>query len=1078
MNNITFIRAGAGSGKTYHVTGLIEEELRSRRLEPAGLVATTFTKKAATELRERLQARLCGAGMVAEAERMDEALLGTVHSIAARILERFAFEAGISPRLEVLAEDRSARLLAQAIDSVSDLDEVEALHALGDRLAQVDDQTGSHAWIEQVRAIIEAARSNDIRAEGLAACAEESCAEFFQFFPPPTADDLSRLMAEAIDRVEFRLAALPEPSKITQGYRDRMRRLRSQIAEQRIIWKDWSALIDPENRPGKKDGALDQIGDVLAVGGRLLEHPQLQAEIQSYTRKVFALAARSLGRFQALKAELGQVDFVDLEALTHDLLRHHETVRDQLKDTLGLLVVDEFQDTSPLQLALFVELAKCARQVVWVGDVKQAIYGFRGSDPALVDTTVAELSKSGGLGKTLDTNYRSVPALVTLANGLFAPAFKDSLGLKPEDVELQADRPPLKATSPAVEIFHLDQGGARGAFTNKQVAGVLAEGVASLLSRKPTPTVLDPLTKSERALRPGDIGVLTRTNDRGAELVAALSQRGIAASLAGPGLLQTPEALLALACLRCLADHRDRLAIAEVIALRGSADTKDWLANRLHYLAKLNDQDADEWGCAGETADPRVVALRSAHEQLDWLSVVEALDLALELGEVLPTVTGWGPDTARAAQRRANVEMLRGMARHHEETTAGDHAPATIAGFLAWCAEQAEAEADTKAWGSGDAAVQVLTYHKAKGLEWPVVICAELDAEPRSRWFSVRVAGRADQSMTLAAPLVGRRIVFWANPFGPKSARNPLLDRMAVHPAGQSELRRSQDEDLRLLYVGITRARDRLILAQKAVEPKTKKKDAEMRPRWLDVLKVSLPAPATTQWEVAGHPELAVASLVFAPPQNAPVAARDIAHWFPLSLPQTAKLPARITPSSELAMATARAVDTATFGQRLEVRGKVDDAVLGDALHAILAAELQHPAHADAERLAARVLGQYGLMEAIDAKAAAAMARRFREEVEQRFKPHSVLVECPFHYRRPNGQLVNGFLDLLLETDRGWVVVDHKSYRGPRADWTSHALGHSGQLAAYAQALAATGRQCAGTWIHFATGGGLVKVES
>ena len=119
MNHITFIRAGAGSGKTYHVTELIEQELRAKRLEPAGLVATSFTTKAAEELRQRLQARLYGAGLVTEAERMGEALLGTVHSIAAQLLERFAFEAGISPRLKVIAEEESARLLAQAVDAAA-----------------------------------------------------------------------------------------------------------------------------------------------------------------------------------------------------------------------------------------------------------------------------------------------------------------------------------------------------------------------------------------------------------------------------------------------------------------------------------------------------------------------------------------------------------------------------------------------------------------------------------------------------------------------------------------------------------------------------------------------------------------------------------------------------------------------------------------------------------------------------------------------------------------------------------------------------------------------------------------------
>ncbi len=86
-------------------------------------------------------------------------------------------------------------------------------------------------------------------------------------------------------------------------------------------------------------------------------------------------------------------------------------------------------------------------------------------------------------------------------------------------------------------------------------------------------------------------------------------------------------------------------------------------------------------------------------------------------------------------------------------------------------------------------------------------------------------------------------------------------------------------------------------------------------------------------------------------------------------------------------------------------------------------------------------------------------------------------MECPFHYRRSNGQLVSGFMDLLLETAAGWVVIDHKSFPGRRADWAAKALKYSGQLAAYAPALAATGRRCVGTWIHFAVGGGLLRLD-
>ena len=1076
MNNITFIRAGAGSGKTYQVTELIEQELRAKRLEPAGLVATTFTTKAAEELRQRLQSRLYGADLVVEAERMGEALLGTVHSIAAQLLERFAFEAGISPRLKVIAEEESARLLAQAVDAESKFEEVVALQALGDRLAQVDYKTGSHLWPGQVNAIIEAARANDVSPEQLPGFAEESCREFLRCFGPATKDKLDSLLVEQIDQTEPGLKTLPKPVGKTTDYLEQMRKVREQIADERPVWKDWLPLFDPENGPGKRDGAAKLTTGVAAVASRLLEHPQLQADVREYSTRLFTIAQRSFAGFRHLKEERGMVDFGDLEALAYDLIRSNQVARDHLKRTISLLVVDEFQDTSPLQLALFLELARCARKVIWVGDVKQAIYGFRNSDPELVDATVTHLAQTGGLGKTLATNYRSVPALLDLTNELFSPAFKKSLGLARDAVVLQAHRSNLSVTGPAVELFHLHKGTIKGKFTNVGIAAALVDGVVSLLGRSPSVKVLDPATKTERNLRAGDIGILTRTNEHGKDLVQALAQRGIAASLSGSGLLATPEAMLALSCLRCLADPQDRLAITELIALKGDFEARNWLVRRLRYVGSKAEKQPDRWGLEGDSKDSRVIALHAAQPQLAWLSVAEALDLAFELGEVCQTVTAWGPDPARAAQRRANVEMLRVMAGQYEETSASSLAPATIAGFLHWCGEQEAAGEDKKAWAEGADAVQILTYHKAKGLEWPVVVCADLDTEPRPRWFSVRVVSEEGKPLSLAAPLANRRIAFWANPFGSKSKRNPLLDRMAEDPAGKRELEWSQNEDLRLLYVGVTRARDRLVLVQKAIDPKKAEKEEVAPAKWIDALGCPLPGPDATEWQVSESVRIPIISHLLSPPETMPLPSGTRGFWFPNPLPRTPKLPARIVPFAEPPRESAVAEEVIAFGQRLDVLGDPEDAVLGDALHAILAAELQHPDHPDALRLAERVLRGFGLDRNVKAQEAVRMARGFREEITRRFQPKSVLVECPFHYSQANGQLVTGFMDLVLETEAGWVVIDHKSYQGGKAEWRAKALTYSGQLAAYAPVMAATGRRCAGTWIHFATGGGLVLV--
>ena len=113
---IRFVSAGAGSGKTYALTQILSEELAAKRARPAGVIATTFTRKAAAELRERVRSHLIGEGEYAMANAMGQARIGTVNSVCGALLERFAFEAGLPTELRVLDEMRAKRLLGEAID--------------------------------------------------------------------------------------------------------------------------------------------------------------------------------------------------------------------------------------------------------------------------------------------------------------------------------------------------------------------------------------------------------------------------------------------------------------------------------------------------------------------------------------------------------------------------------------------------------------------------------------------------------------------------------------------------------------------------------------------------------------------------------------------------------------------------------------------------------------------------------------------------------------------------------------------------------------------------------------------------
>ena len=199
--------------------------------------------------------------------------------------------------------------------------------------------------------------------------------------------------------------------------------------------------------------------------------------------------------------------------------------------------------------------------------------------------------------------------------------------------------------------------------------------------------------------------------------------------------------------------------------------------------------------------------------------------------------------------------------------------------------------------------------------------------------------------------------------------------------------------------------------------------------------------------------------------------------WFPEREPLVERVRAVVSPSDAEPVEGAEVGEIVDLGVRVKIHGE-DMTVIGSGLHAVLAAELVNPDQPDAKERAQAVLEGYGADAYVSAEEALACARRFRAHVEERFRPSRVLAECPLVYPGEGGRVVTGWMDVLLETPEGWVIVDHKSSPRPRGEWVEEARAYSGQLRAYARALDAAGWPVAGCWIHFAVGGGMVQVSA
>ena len=285
---------------------------------------------------------------------------------------------------------------------------------------------------------------------------------------------------------------------------------------------------------------------------------------------------------------------------------------------------------------------------------------------------------------------------------------------------------------------------------------------------------------------------------------------------------------------------------------------------------------------------------------------------------------------------------------------------------------------------------------------------------------------------------------------------------------GRAATAAREAECRRLAYVGMTRARDTIVVAVPSRRPPAGAWIASFGSDHLLSAGDEHPLPEGERIPSA-FLDLTVADL--APPAPPPFAP----SWFAERAPTDSPLRERLAPSGEEPVAGAVAGEVVEVGPRVTVHGE-DMVKIGTALHAVIAMELVNPDRDDALDRAATLICTGAGAGAVAPADAIECARRLRRTLDARFRPRRVLVEHPVELVQDNGQVLRGWVDLLLETEAGWIVVDHKSSPRPRAEWRDEAVEHSGQLAAYARALRGAGLGFAGCWVHFPVGGGLVEV--
>jgi ATP-dependent exoDNAse (exonuclease V) beta subunit len=1042
--NIRFICAGAGSGKTYTLTQKLKELLSSGAVSPAGVIATTFTKLAAGELKEQVRSKLIESGQLPVANQMEQSLIGTVNSVCGEVLRRFAFEAGIPPDQRVLDESQGDILFYQAMElALADNKSlIRQMNATCHRL-QIINRQKQLIWRAEVKTIVNAARANNQSANEIRHLGHASADQLLAHFPAPTSRNLSDALLSALNHAIAGIDTDHDGTKKTRDYLSFITGARAALIYRRLTWPEWISLT--KKMPGTKSKSFAKPIEDIAMDYD--KHPQLHQDIRFFAEKAFEIAANSLDAYQLVKTQKGLIDFVDQEQLLYQLL-DHPTVEETMREELQLLMVDEFQDTSPIQLALFLKLSRLADQVIWVGDIKQSIYGFRGSDPTLMTAVVKRVIKEGNPPEILKKSWRSRPELVAYTNNLFVPAFSDTL--PPKQVALEPAREPL-SDEPAVELWRLF--GSRKALR----AQALAAGVRSLMDGGRT--IIDKESEKARPVTYSDIAILCRTHVNLGEIANALAEAKLPLRYNRPGLLSTPEGCLALACLRRLIDPLDTLATAEIHSLTTCQNPEGWVAERMNYLSE---PDAQSHSWLEENAEGPLAALKAQRSRLPFLTPLETLRVALDAGKVRESVYRWGPSLPRSQHRLNNLSALLRHAEDYMDQCAAQNEPATAAGLVLWLQALKKADDDTQASGGDENAIQLVTHHGAKGLEWPIVIAMDLDAKLKPRLWGLNVLA-SPEPVTLENPLAGRTLRYWPKFTGLQSSNIRMLEQIEESEVGLAAMEQEVAESKRLLYVSLTRPRDGLIITMDS------KNDAGP---WMNTLGAdwmlpngeshTLPdgvdIPSRALDLEADNPEIKL-------PEYNPT-------WLTSTAPRIDKLPLRLTPSSMTPLDSARIGEVIELGERLEINGEYEPAILGSALHAVIATTLL------GQNATERILQNHDIQDAISPETADECARRLLKTIADRFAPVSHYTEYPIHYTLETGQLVSGWIDLLLETDEGFILIDHKASPRARSDWDGIALSYSGQLETYAEGVTRVAdKPVISRWIHFAVMGGLVEVS-
>jgi ATP-dependent helicase/nuclease subunit A len=809
------VTAGAGTGKTRTLVARYLA-LLADGLPLGSVVAITFTRKAAREMRSRVRrevrqylAHLSPARperemWLAAYTGLDSARIGTIHSLCSEILRAHPAQAGIDPMFSVLEENQATLMRQRVVEETMALAASdEATVALFALLGEVQLRGTLADMLERRLDTRSALRATGLEPWG--AWTQQLAGEIAPFIDSPEVgrafDDLEALRDEGVlARAEAAGDALaPHVTRLVELW-EQMKAERSAgewwqiVSRLQDLRADMKLKGRAENwRPAKPKELIRflRIRYDTAVGGWLGcgVSAELDRDLARGIPALSDLFDRMVGTYTREKEEARGLDFDDLEAKTVRLLKTNRSVLQYWRCRVRAMLVDEFQDTNGRQRDIVQLLNGKQGKVFIVGDAKQSIYRFRGAD-VTVFREERERIADRGEAFHLSTSYRAHRALVTALNDLLRPVLGSEAVAEAPWIEPFAplvaarDAPRPGFSSPYVEV-HLALGSKVSGALDR-AADAVGQRIFELTAKGKVETHTD---AHVRPLVYGDFAILCRSSASFGAYEDGLARAGIPyVTVAGRGFLDRPEVRDLANAVQAIADPTDDLAMAGLLRSPAFGLTDAavyWLRERQRERDEpISLWDAMQNSVLPKERDRQVVAravsvVGRLHAEVGRAAVGDVIKSFLDL-------THYRASCLRAGQVRAarNVSKLLDQARRSRTVSVSD-----FLDLLAASRDSGVREGEARVTAEG--AVQIMSIHAAKGLEFPVVIVGDVTHQ----------ASRP--AKTLADPDLGVVI-----PLRSAGGEVPVVHALAKR---REEAQEAAESD-RLFYVATTRAREMLIL--------------------------------------------------------------------------------------------------------------------------------------------------------------------------------------------------------------------------------------------------------------------------